>query len=171
MCLFYSITYWSISHFAPIPQTRCSFRYVKCYFASMKIPPTVIWRLNSWVSFDPHILSGVNYTVLQSTVHKVKRHSMDFLFFFFCFGHRLFIKINNIHTNVVIEAHFPQGPFAPRAGTMNSFKAAYENVSFHDVKINTCWNDCVWCWNTSRHQWLQATKLDPSMLQGFIFQI
>lgn len=54
---------------------------------------------------------------------------MDFFFFFFAY--RLFIKISNIHTDVVVEAHFD-----PRAGAMESFKLAHRNVSSHDVKTS-----------------------------------
>lgn len=43
----------------------------------------------------------------------------------FFFPHRLFIKISNIHTDVVEEAHF-----APRAGAVGM---AHRNVSSHDV--------------------------------------
>lgn len=73
-------------------------------------------------------LRGVNYTVLQHTVHKNEGTQHGF---FFSFAHRLFIKISNIHTDVVVEAHF-----APRAGAMESFKLAHRNVSSHHVKTS-----------------------------------
>lgn len=44
---------------------------------------------------------------------------MDFFIYLFIFADRLLIKMNNFHTNVVKEAHFPLGPFAPRDGTMD----------------------------------------------------